>query len=92
MEREILRVCEIEDGQYQVSADNGTNVAEIMFGMAVTIKLLVRDGLVTSPIAAEALLHKYLTDPQYDEVGQEQVEELEILDETSETEPEQTEE
>lgn len=90
MEREILRVCEVEDGQYQVSADNGTNVAEIMFGMAVTIKLLVRDGLVTSPIAAEALLHKYLTDPQYDEVSQEQIEELEELD--AKSEPEQMEE
>lgn len=74
MEREILNVKSDEE-LYSISCDEGVSVAEVMFAMAVAIKIMVRDGIIESPIAAEALLHKYLTDPQYDELHAEEVEE-----------------
>jgi hypothetical protein len=57
-----------EKDVYSVDIPAGSSVAETAFGMAIVIKCLIRDGIVKNPEEVTELIHKYLTDPQYEEV------------------------
>lgn len=64
----ILKVDQVDDKNYEVTADTGVSVAEVIFAMAVTGRALLKDGYFDSPIAIEAMFHKYLTDEEYNEM------------------------
>lgn len=72
--RTILHVETDDTVTYNVSCDEGTTVTEIVFAMAVAARALQRDGFFDSPIAIEALFHKYLTGDEYNETTEEQTE------------------
>ena len=57
-----------EDGKYYVTAGEGSNVNECAFACAVLAKIFVKNGFIKESKDFEELIHKYLTDPQYDEV------------------------
>lgn len=57
-----------EDGKYYVTAGEGSNVNECAFACAVLAKIFVKNGFIKEVKDFEDLIHKYLTDPQYDEV------------------------
>ena len=61
-----------EKGYYEVSVPEGSNVAETMFAVSALIRCFVRDGIIEEHEIATDMLNKYLTDPQYDEVIEEQ--------------------
>lgn len=54
-------------GLYSFTAPNGTSAEELAFVMAALIKVLDRDGIIQRDEFQE-LVHKYLTDPQYEEL------------------------
>lgn len=53
---------------YYVNLAKGSNVAETAFAMTIVIKCLVKDGLVKDSKEVTDLIEKYLNDPQYDEL------------------------
>lgn len=53
---------------YFVDIAKGASVEETIFAMAVALRCLVRDNIIQNTDDAEKLLHKYLTDSQYDPV------------------------
>ena len=53
---------------YSVDLAKGSNVAETAFSMAVVIKCLIRDGIIKEAKDVTDLINKYLDDPQYSEV------------------------
>lgn len=57
-----------EDGKYYVTAGEGSNVNECAFACAILAKIFVKNGFIKEAKNFEDLIHKYLTDPQYDEV------------------------
>lgn len=57
-----------EDGKYYVTAGEGSNVNECAFACAILAKIFVKNGFIKEAKDFEDLIHKYLTDPQYDEV------------------------
>ena len=57
-----------EDGKYYVTAGEGSNVNECAFACAILAKIFVKNGFIKEVKDFEDLIHKYLTDPQYDEV------------------------
>lgn len=59
-----------EDGKYYVTAGEGSNVNECAFACAVLAKIFVKNGFIKEVKDFEDLIHKYLTDPQYDEVDE----------------------
>lgn len=66
--RPILNVSlDEERNQYHIDVGAGSSMEDVFFAMAVAIKCFTRDKIIESAFAAEALLHKYLTDPQYEE-------------------------
>lgn len=69
-ETEILRISFNNDtGNYNVKIPQGANLNEVFFGINVLIKCLVRDGIVKDEEEIYALLKKYSTDPQYQELS-----------------------
>ena len=62
------------NNQYIVDIPSGSSVPESAFAMSVVIKCLVRDGIVTDATEVTDLINKYLTDPQFEEVKDEQSE------------------
>lgn len=70
--RTILHVETEDDKTYNVSCDEGTTVTEMVFAMAVAARTLQRDGYYDSPIAIEALFHKYLTGDEFSEQTEEE--------------------
>lgn len=68
----ILHVETEDDKTYQVSCDEGTSVTEVVFAMAIAARALQRDGYYDSPIAIEALFHKYLTGDEFSELTEEE--------------------
>ena len=69
MIKTILNVTyDDEKDKYGVACDQGTSYAEAIFAMAVTIKSFVKNKIITKNEDATILLVKYLTDPQYEEV------------------------
>lgn len=57
-----------EDGKYYVTAGEGSNVNECAFACAILAKIFVKNDFIKETKDFEDLIHKYLTDPQYDEV------------------------
>lgn len=60
-----------ESNQYMIELGKGSNVAETAFAMVVVIKCLLRDEIIKSPSDILNLINKYLTEPQYDEIVEE---------------------
>ena len=56
---------------YTVDLAKGSNVAETAFAISVIIKCLLRDGMLKSEKDFTDLILKYLSDPQYNEVSDE---------------------
>ena len=59
-------------GQYKINIPTGMTVNEVVFGFMALIKCLVRDGVVESASYVTDMLNKYLTDPQFEEVKNEE--------------------
>lgn len=57
-----------EDGRYYIAAGNGSSTSECAFACAVVARVFAKQGFVSDTKEFEDLIHKYLTDPQYDEV------------------------
>lgn len=57
-----------ENGSYQISIAEGSNVAETMFAISAMIRCFVRDKVIDNMSIATDMLNKYLNDSQYDEV------------------------
>lgn len=71
MEDKIMLLAvafEPEKNTYVVDIGQGSNVAETAFAMTVVIKCLLKDGVIKQSSEVTDLITKYLTDPQYDEV------------------------
>ena len=65
--QELLSVT-FNDGKYEVKIPKGSNVAETAFCMAVIIKMLTRDNLVSGTKEVLDAITRYLDDPQFEEV------------------------
>lgn len=65
--QELLSVT-FNDGKYEVKIPKGSNVAETAFCMAVIIKVLTRDNLVSGTKEVLDAITRYLDDPQFEEV------------------------
>ena len=65
--QELLSVT-FNDGKYEVKIPKGSNVAETAFCMAVIIKVLTRDNLVSGTKEVLDAIIRYLDDPQFEEV------------------------
>lgn len=72
---EIVAVSMNGDGTYGVRVSGAASVEEVAFCMCVVLKCFERDGIIDRT-AMLALVNKYLTDPQYDEVQQDDFEEV----------------
>lgn len=59
---------DLDKNNYTVSLAKGSNVAEAAFGMSIIIKCLVRDKVIEKPDEILTLIKKYLDDPQYEEL------------------------
>lgn len=71
-EKSILSVSFIEEtGQYKVDIPAGSTVPETVFAFAVVVKCLLRDEIIKSPEDIYTLLKRYVEDPQFDELKQE---------------------
>lgn len=57
-----------EDGRYYIAAGNGSSTSECAFACAVVARVFAKHGFVSDTKEFEEMIHKYLTDPQYDEV------------------------
>lgn len=57
-----------EDGRYYIAAGNGSSTSECAFACAVVARVFAKQGFVSDTKEFEEMIHKYLTDPQYDEV------------------------
>lgn len=67
----LLKVETIDDKTYNVSCDEGVTVTEVIYAMAMAARCLLRDEYFDSPIAIEAMFHKYLTSDEFNEVKEE---------------------
>ena len=56
---------------YIVDLARGSNVAETAFAMTVVIKCLLKDGVIKQATDVTDLINKYLNDPQYEELKDE---------------------
>lgn len=61
-----------ETNTYSVDVAKGSNVNETAFCMAVVIKCLLKDNIIDDAKQVTDLITKYLTDPQYDELKEEE--------------------
>lgn len=57
-----------EDGRYYIAAGNGSSTSECAFACAVVARVFAKQGFISDTQEFEEMIHKYLTDPQYDEV------------------------
>ena len=57
-----------ENNTYSVDIPQGSSVNETAFAVTVTIKCVVRDGIIENSKYFIDLIDKYLNDPQYAEV------------------------
>ena len=58
---------------YFVNLRKGSNVAETAFCMSIIIKCLLKDNIVDNVSVVLDSINKYLTDPQYEELTDDQV-------------------
>lgn len=71
VKQELLSVS-FNDGKYEVKIPKGSNVAETAFCIAVIIKVLTRDKIVSGQKEIIDAVMRYLDDPQFEEVKDEQ--------------------
>lgn len=71
VKQELLSVS-FNDGKYEVKIPKGSNVAETAFCIAVIIKVLTRDKIVSGQKEILDAVTRYLDDPQFEEVKDEQ--------------------
>lgn len=57
---------------YSIGLARGSNVAETAFAMTVVIKCLLKDGVIEKTSDITDLINKYLQDPQYEELKDEE--------------------
>lgn len=57
-----------DKNMYSVDIAQGSNVAETAFAMSIVIKCLIKDGIIEDGKVMTDLIVKYLNDPQYDEL------------------------
>lgn len=57
-----------EDGRYYIAAGDGSSTSECAFACAIVARVFAKQGFISGTQEFEDLIHKYLTDPQYDEV------------------------
>lgn len=53
---------------YSVDIPAGSSVPETAFAMSIVIKCLIKDGIIDKASDIMTLITKYLDDPQYQEV------------------------
>ena len=70
---EIVAVSMNSDGTYGVRVSGAASIEEVAFCMCVVLKCFERDGIIDRT-AMLALVNKYLTDPQYEELQEDSVE------------------
>lgn len=68
----LLNIAVNENGQYKVTCAQGTSVNEVIFGMHVVLKCFVKNGLIKDIDTGINLLKQYCTDPQFDEVKEDE--------------------
>ena len=74
-----------EDGRYYIAAGDGSSTSECAFACAIVARVFAKQGFISGTQEFEEMIHKYLTDPQYDEVPDtEDVEDTEDTDDTKE--------
>lgn len=59
------------NGNYKVQAGEGSSVPEVAFAMSVIMKCFLKEKLIDNIDDFTALIKKYLTDPQYEELKNE---------------------
>lgn len=69
-----------EDGRYYIAAGNGSSTSECAFACAVVARVFAKQGFVSDTQEFEEMIHKYLTDPQYDEVPDTDTDDDDVLD------------
>lgn len=81
-----------EDGRYYIAAGNGSSTSECAFACAVVARVFAKQGFVSDTQEFEEMIHKYLTDPQYDEVQDADADDDEVPDteDTEDTDEEDT--
>ena len=67
-------------GTYTVNLAKGSTLPETAFAMAIVIKCLVKDGVIEDNQVMLDLVDKYLNDPQWDEVKDDEPQEVEQQD------------
>ena len=68
----IIQVSFDEDsGRYHVHAGEGTSVDECAFACAVVARVFTKSKFISSTAEFETMIHKYLTDPQFEEATDE---------------------
>lgn len=69
-----------EDGRYYIAAGNGSSTSECAFACAVVARVFEKQGFISDTQEFEEMIHKYLTDPQYDEVQDADADDDEVPD------------
>lgn len=69
-----------EDGRYYIAAGNGSSTSECAFACAVVARVFAKQGFISDTQEFEEMIHKYLTDPQYDEVKDTDTDDDDVLD------------
>lgn len=69
-----------EDGRYYIAAGNGSSTSECAFACAVVARVFEKQGFISDTQEFEEMIHKYLTDPQYDEVPDTDTDDDEVQD------------
>lgn len=61
-----------ENNRYSVDISSGSSVSEAAFAMAIVIKCLIKDNVIKSSNEVTDLITKYLIDPQYEELKEDE--------------------
>lgn len=81
----ILKVeFNAEDGRYYIAAGDGSSTSECAFACAIVARVFAKQGFISGTQEFEEMIHKYLTDPQYDEVQDADADDTEDTDDTDE--------
>lgn len=68
----LLKVETEDDKNYNVTCDEGVTVTEVIYAAAIAGRALLKGNFFDSPIAIEALFHKYLTSDEYSEITEDE--------------------
>ena len=68
----LLKVETEDDKNYNVSCGEGVTGTEVIYVAAIAGRALLKANFFDSPIAIEAMFHKYLTSDEYNEVEEEE--------------------